>query len=108
MVHYLKYNETVKLLKQLKSVLTEDARVFVGVSGLASPLGNGYPDRNKPITQRFSPLSLKNQEIRRHLMLKPVCLYTVEELVQLFESVGFRTVHARASAFGNVKGIFKL
>lgn len=107
-LHYLRYNDSLKMLKKIRSYCSASCQVFVGVSGLDSPLGDGYGDFGAPIQKRFSTLDLHNSEIRKHNIIAPVCLYRPDELEQLMIKAGFRCDFVETSEFGNVKGVFHI
>ncbi|MGH6815568.1 MAG: hypothetical protein ACREC6_07685, partial [Hyphomicrobiaceae bacterium] len=69
-------------------------------------LGKGYAHKDKPIARRFSPLDLENDQVRKHQITQPVCLYSKDELQDLFVSAGYTISSVYESEFGNIKGIF--
>jgi len=104
-MHYLPYNDAFVLLNGLRTHLVKgfNSKLFVSVSGLHSELGNGYADKDKPISEKFALLSQPMME--KHKISSPVCLYTVEELYTLLTVCGYTVEKIYASAFGNVKAI---
>ncbi|MEY3289573.1 MAG: hypothetical protein RLZZ419_1815 [Pseudomonadota bacterium] len=103
-LHYLRFDDATTLLQKVSSRMNTDARLFISASGLTSELGENYPHAKNPVHQRFSRLS-KPYAIK-HGILEEVCLYTLNDLIHLAESVGFSPVHVYQSRFCNVKGIF--
>jgi Methyltransferase domain len=106
-LHYLRFQDAKKLLMQLRAISKVNTRLFIGVSGLDSPLGRNYAGRSQPIRDRFAPLSL-DEEVRKHQILQPVSLYTESDLALLLLEAGFCEVRLWRSEFGNIKGIFKV
>ena len=103
-IHYLPYQEALKLADNLYHHMEDDAHVFISASGMSSELSIGY-DPADTIVNRFS--RLETQMAQKHGILEPVCLYFKEELEELFAKVGFSTVSLWTSSFGNVKAVFK-
>lgn len=103
-IHYLPYQEALKLADNLYHHMEEGALVFISASGMSSELSIGY-DPSDSIVKRFSRLEPKMAQ--KHGILEPVCLYYKEELQKLFVGVGFSTVSLWTSSFGNVKAVFK-
>ena len=103
-IHYLEFQEAVRLLRLIREHMPEGARLFLSASGLWSELGNGYVGAAQPLPRRFAPLSAAMAE--KHDIRVRVCLYTPSELAELCQSAGFRCDRVYTSAFGNVKGVF--
>lgn len=105
-LHYLTFEEAADLLSLLAETMRTDAgpgRLYVSASGIESELANGYADRDRPVADRFAPLSSEMQE--RHEITAPVCLYDAADMAALFEAIGIQPVDISTSAFGNVKAI---
>ena len=104
-IHYLKFSEAEKLINLLSKNMTKGSIFFISASGLNSELGQGYADKNKPVTKRFATLSKKLAE--KHNIIEPVCLYTEQDLENLITRFGFKVRSLKSSDFGNIKGIFE-
>jgi hypothetical protein len=95
-------------LSALKPALHQNARLFIGVSGLHSPLARGYGHHREKPEKRFSRLNQDDAQVVKHRITQPVCLYTRDELVNAFETAGYETINAHLSTFGNIKCIFQV
>lgn len=102
-LHYLPYPSALASLRDLGHLLVPDARVYIGVSGLASELSLGYPAARQPLTVRFGRLG--SDMAVRHAIEAPVCLYRPDELRQLLENAGYEVLKLFSSPFGNVKAV---
>ncbi len=98
-IHYLLYDEAYKFLSALSLYIS--GKLFISFSGLQSDLARTYPDQNKPIKDRFSTLSLEDQETFG--IIAPLCLYTKAEAEQLLTDSGWLIEESWQSAFGNSK-----
>jgi len=103
-LHYLKYDDAIKLLTIIKKKMRVGGRVFVSVSGLNSELGVGY-ENERDIKRRFSYLDSNNRD--RFLIQKQVVLYEKKDLVKVFTDIGFKLIEIKETAFGNLKGVFE-
>ncbi|NPB03290.1 MAG: class I SAM-dependent methyltransferase [Thermotogae bacterium] len=103
-LHYLRYREALGVLRILRNRMVKGGRIFVSLSGLHSPLAEGYP--RAPIEERFFLLS---EELRRKFSItEPVCLYSLQDAHRLMEEVGeLRRVGSRITAFGNIELIYE-
>jgi len=104
-IHYLPFNQAVRLLQLLRGQVVDDARLYLSASGLDTELGNGYSDKPKCIEERFSAPAPVMAE--KHGILEPVCLYQSGDLEQPALSAGYAPLSVWQSDFGNIKGIFK-
>ncbi len=103
-IHYLAFDDAVKLLRLMRGRMIDGAKLFISASGLHSELGNGYSAQDLPLEKRFAPLCQEMAE--KHDIREPVCLYTTADLESLCVLTCFRAERVFTSAFGNVKGIF--
>lgn len=102
-IHYFPFASARSFLCQLYRWMHPKARLYLGVSGLLSELGRGYPGRHVVLEERFSPLDPAMQEV--HGIEAPVCLYDPDELEHLLGASGFVCQQIDASPFGNLKVI---
>ena len=102
-IHYLKYENAVELVDLLAGHVRPNGRIYISASGLNTELGDGYPDRDKPLEQRYNKLSPEVGE--KHGILEPVCLYEKEDLKRLLTGAGFEVKWISTSGFGNIKAI---
>ena len=105
-IHYLTFEEARALLSLLAERMAPSGRIFISASGLHSELGDGYPDRDVAIEDRYSKLSPTMAE--RHDIRDPVCLYAKEDMERLLSESGFQLCEFLSSDFGNVKAIAEL
>lgn len=102
-IHYLEFSEALELFRLFADHMKPASRLFVSASGLHTELGDGYPDRDIPLEDRFSELAPAMAQ--KHDIHDPVCLYTIEDMEQLLTDAGFRVRDLHASTFGNIKAI---
>jgi hypothetical protein len=105
-IHYLTFEEALDLFSLLADRMALSGRAFISASGLHSELGDGYPDRDVALEDRYSKLSPTMAE--RHDIRDPVCLYTEEDMERLLSESGFQICEFLASDFGNIKAIAEL
>lgn len=105
-IHYLTFEEARDLCTLLADRMAPSGRVFISASGLHSELGDGYPDRDVALEDRYSKLSPTMAE--RHDIRDPVCLYAKEDMERLLSESGFQMCEFLPSDFGNVKAIAEL
>jgi hypothetical protein len=102
-LHYFPYAEAGSLLRKVREWMMPGGTLCVSASGLGSELGIGYPAKRSGLDTRFAPLSPEMRE--KHRIMKPVCLYSEEDLRMILEATGFRVERIFLSPFGNVKGV---
>ena len=102
-IHYLPYAKGQVALTEMKKLLKDGGKIFISASGLGSELGNDYPHKDLPVTERFS--KLEDAMAKHHDILQPVCLYTEVDLKAALEEAGFTVDKIYASSFGNIKAI---
>jgi hypothetical protein len=101
MLHYVTYPQAKETLGVLRQQCRAGAKLYLGVSGLASELAQGYAGTMAPAENRYCELDAFQQA--RHKISEPVCLYAPEELAALVRTCGFTISRVWLSAFGNVK-----
>lgn len=104
-IHYLPYDDAKSFLTFLFNRMTPGGGVFLSANGWDTEYGKTYPDRDKPVQQRFALVAPDMRE--KHGIHHPVVTYKAEELKTLLEEAGFREAKAEASAFGNIKATAK-
>ena len=102
-IHYVRREQAVALLVQLRGVLANEGKLFISCSGLHSELGQGYDAGSLPPDERFGMLAPEMQD--KHQIKQPVCLYSQDEFAQMLAQAGWRIDTIYASAFGNIKAI---
>lgn len=100
-LHYVRYDEAEKLLKQLKLIVTGE--LYISVTGLETAIGECYPAACISIESRFDRLSAVGSEL--FSIHEPVCLYLKAEFEQLLTASGWEIERCWTSAFGNHKAV---
>ena len=100
-IHYFPWHQALDLLNQIHRWMHPEGKLYIGVSGLASELGQNYAGTLINVEQRFSTLSPLMQEL--HGIRAPVCLYRPEELERLLKTARLRCESIHTSSFGNLK-----
>jgi hypothetical protein len=101
MLHYVRYDEAMRMLKQLCRQMSLEGKLCLGISGMSSELSIGYEHGERPIENRFCVLASSMRH--KHGIFREVCLYKKEEAVSMVQSVAFEVSKAWCSEFGNVK-----
>jgi cyclopropane fatty-acyl-phospholipid synthase-like methyltransferase len=105
-IHYIRYAEALELLKRLASPMVPDGRAFISAAGYDTEYGKTYPDRDKPVEQRFARVMPDMAE--KHDIRQPIVIYTEGDMKRLLEEAGFRDVRTSVSAFGNIKAMARV
>ncbi len=100
-VNFIRYDAALRLFRLLRERMTPEGRVFLSAGGLNSPFGHDYPDRARPLPERFCPVApdVAAQQ-NAHV---PMCLYDENDLHRLLTESGFCPHRVYTSSFGNVK-----
>jgi len=101
-VHYLQYEEAKSVLSTIAEAM-DQGRIYISASGLKTELGEGYPDADTPLQDRFA--ELEPSMAKKHEIEKPVCLYTSDNMCTLLEEAGFDIIDIYTSSFGNIKAV---
>jgi SAM-dependent methyltransferase len=100
-LHYLTYPDCAAALRWCRRHAAPGARIFLGVSGISSELGDDYAAKAAPVSRRWGPLS--PAMAIKHDIRNEVCLYASDELSELVTHCGFVVENCWLSTFGNVK-----
>jgi methyltransferase family protein len=103
-LHYLRFHDAVRVLRALASKLLPTARFFISVSGINSPLGEGYSAAKTPLGARFGELETSMGNL--HGIQEPVCLYSEDDMALLASAADLKVQEIWSSDFKNIKGIF--
>jgi hypothetical protein len=103
MLGCIPYFDALQLLQTLKQKAAPRGRFFLSSGGLDTEYGRDYPDRYKPVKERFAYLSTDMAE--KHGIFEPECLYREKELRELMEEAGLSVIRSWTSPFGNPKVI---
>jgi len=102
-LHYAPFSRAVATIRQFRGLLQRDGRLFLGLSGLGSELGDGYASTGLPLEQRFGNLAKSMAD--RHGIQQPLCLYDAVDVERLLTAGGFMPERIFTSAFGNLKAV---
>ena len=102
-LHYAPFSRAVAAIRRFRGLLRPDGRLFLGLSGLGSELGDGYASAGLPLEQRFANLAEPMAVI--HGIQQPICLYDAVDVERLLTEGGFTPERIFTSAFGNLKAI---
>jgi len=101
MLNYLPYPDALELLTTLSRCVLPGAFFFFSSGGIDTEYGRDYPDRDKPMEERFTFLT--PAMAAKHTITSKVCLYREAELCALAGRAGLTVDHAWTSPFGNPK-----
>jgi len=102
-IHYLPYLEARKLLQMIRTRMTKEGVLFISAAGWNTEYGLDYPDRLKPVEERFAYLS--DEMKRKHGIDHKIVTYKKDEFARLISESGFCVVRIWLSPFGNIKCI---
>ena len=100
-IHYVPYQDAQRILRLLFNHMVKDGRAFISAAGYDTEYGKTYPDRDKPVQDRFNFVTADMRE--KHGITHKIVTYTEMEMGKLLESVGFSSVRVTRSSFGNIK-----
>lgn len=100
-INYIPYVEAKKILQWLYSRLADYGSIFISAAGWDTEYGKTYPDRNKPIEERFNFIMPDMQQ--KHGIMHKIVTYKKEDMTKLLKEVGFSEINVTCSAFGNIK-----
>jgi hypothetical protein len=103
MLGCIPYLDMLQLIQTLRARSTPKAPFFLSTGGLDTEYGQDYPDRNKPVEERFACFS--SDMATKHAIFSPECLYRENELCELARKAGLHIVRSWTSPFGNPKVI---
>ncbi len=99
----LRYTEAVVFVRRILLMLKTGGKLFLSAYGIHSELSEDYPDREKLVKERFSPLSPGIAE--RYGIAVPVCLYSERDLFMLMFDAGASVLTTFTTTHGNVKAV---
>lgn len=102
-IHYVPYAEAKRVLAMMSNRMTSGGAVFISANGWDTEYGKTFPDRDKPVEERFNFVTPEMQE--KHGITHKIVTYKKEELAQLLRDAGFTDVQVTRSAFGNIKAM---
>lgn len=97
---YLQHKDTRELVQQIHKNMLDGADLFINISSTASIYAKNYPCLEKSIEARFCV----PEEISKGLEVSvPMCLYSEQELLEIFDEDFWNLVMLENNAFGNIK-----
>lgn len=99
----LPYAHAHNLLRRLALMTKIGGKLFISAYGVLSALSEDYPDENRPVRERFSPLAAAVGA--KYGIDQPVCLYSERDLFLLLFEAGLSVVRTFSTTHGNVKAI---
>jgi ubiquinone/menaquinone biosynthesis C-methylase UbiE len=100
-IHYLPYKEAEAVLRIMFNRMAAGGEVFISAAGWDTEYGKTYPDRDKPVEERFAFVAQDMQE--KHGITHKIVTYKEQDLSDLLTRVGFDSVDVTSSSFGNIK-----
>lgn len=100
-IHYLPYDQAKTALTTIFNRMAPDSAVFISAAGWDTEYGKTYPNRDKPVEERFNFVAPDMQE--KHGITHKIVTYKEEDLAKLLEDTGFSGVSVTRSTFGNIK-----
>lgn len=100
-IHYVPHAAAQKLLRMIFNRMAQGGAVFISAAGWDTEYGKTYPDRGKPVEERFNYVTPDMQE--KHGITHKIVTYREEEMAALLAEAGFAEVKVTHSAFGNIK-----
>lgn len=99
----LSHGEAGRLIRQLLQGMKIGGKLYLSLLGLHSELGEGYAAAEKPLAQRFAPLSPKLAE--KYGIDYPVCLYSERDLFSMLLESGAGVLRTLTTTHGSVKAV---
>jgi len=100
-IHYVPYKEALLVLSGLCNRMESDGHVFISAAGFDTEYGKTYPDRDKPVEDRFAFVADDMQ--KKYGIMHRLVTYKEEDMFKLLKAVGFRDIKVTRSDFGNIK-----
>ena len=102
-IHYVPYKEVLLVLSRLSHRMAGNGAVFISAAGFDTEYGKTYPDRDKPVEERFAFVAKDMQ--KKHGITHKLVTYKEEDMARLLETSGFRDIKVTRSDFGNIKAM---
>jgi len=97
------YRQACNVVRQLLLQLKIGGKLYLSIRGLHSELSDGYAGRERPIEERFAPLS--PVLAAKYGIDQPVCLYSERNLFMLLLDAGASVLRTLTTTYGNAKGV---
>lgn len=102
-IHYLPYRTAETLLRRIFNRMAKGGMLYISAAGFDTEYGQTYPDRDKPVEDRFNFVAPDMQE--KHAIFHKITTYTEDDMASLLRAVGLKIIQTTHSAFGNIKAI---
>ncbi|MCK5518807.1 MAG: class I SAM-dependent methyltransferase [Alphaproteobacteria bacterium] len=102
-IHYLPYKEAISVLSRLSNCMVSNGYVFISAAGFDTEYSKTYPDRDKPVEDRFAFVADDMQ--KKHGIMQRLVTYKEEDMARLLKASGFRYIKVTSSDFGNIKAM---
>lgn len=102
-IHYVSYRTALPLMRKFFQSMVRGGAIFLSAAGYDTEYGKTYPDRSKPIEDRFNHLEPDMQA--KHGIEQKIVTYKKEEMLALLQSAGFEGIRVWTSRFGNIKAV---
>lgn len=99
----LPYAEALTLVRRLLMMTRTGGKLYFTAYGLHSELGDHYPDRDKRVQRRHSPLA--PEVAAKYGIAGPICLYSERDLFVLLFEAGASILKTFTTTHGSVKAI---
>lgn len=76
---------------------------YISAAGYDTEYGKTYPDRDKPVEERFNFVTFDMRE--KHAIFHRIATYKEDDMASLLRSSGFAVLQVTRSAFGNIKAM---
>jgi ubiquinone/menaquinone biosynthesis C-methylase UbiE len=100
-IHYVPYAEAKNVMRLMFNRMAQGGSVYISAAGWDTEYGKTYPDRDKPIGERFTFVTPDMQA--KHGITHKIATYKEEDMAALLTDAGFSDIKVTHSAFGNIK-----
>lgn len=103
-LHYVPYKSAIDCVQHIERVMTSSGSLWFAISPMDSDMAQGYDCAQEPIERRFCTIEKSLQ--KRFNLYAPVCLYSKQEVDDLFATTHLEKQEIYITSFGNIKGHF--
>ena len=100
---FLPYQSALVLVRRLLEMTKIGGRLYFSAFGLHSDLGEGYPDAERLVRDRFA--MLQSEMAAKYEIYRSVCLYSERDLFMLLFNAGASVLRTFTTTHGNVKAV---
>ncbi|MDE1153655.1 MAG: methyltransferase domain-containing protein [Micavibrio sp.] len=102
-IHYVPYADAAQALSLIFNKMAPGGKAFISAAGFDTEYGKTYPDRDKPVAERYAFLAPDMQE--KHDIRHKIVTYSEGDMAELLTKTGFTDVQVTRSDFGNIKAM---